>query len=928
MNPQQAATKSTRTFTRGLRMAAAVCLLGFASISALAMQVSEPLQGNITDAKGAVVGSAKVAIRNEKTGKTITVTTDGQGHFIVPNLPEGTYTVDAYTAGFRVTTKKGVHVGADHSDSLALTLQVGGATDEISVDADATGSVAAAYAPMDALLDEHSARTEITSAFIQNFTSPLADYGEAVNMAPGTFTTNGNGVGLGQSKTYFRGFSDGEYDIDFDGLPFYDTNSPTHHSWAFFPSQWLGGIDFDRSPGTASTIGPTPFGGSIHLLSKDLSPVQNIRGGISYGSWGTLLADVQYDSGAILPNKKLMTFIDVQHMDSKGYQSNNFQNRNAGSIKVQYKVSEKTVLTGFSGVLFVDANTPNFNATRCQMYGAAADGSYTCSTPALALYAGSGIRFYLAGNTDPYNPLSFAYNKYHVPTDFEYVGLKTQLPFHITLDFKPYTYNYDNSELYSNIANPITDGTTINGTKTYLGLPVIPCNVAVVKKGVTAIPCGVDKYNSYRKYGETLQVSQSSKLGVLRAGLWYEWARTNRHQFPSDPANGWADQTAPNFSELFWNNSYQPYAEYEFHVTKKLNIVAGTKFAYFKIDTKQYADDGKTIGNLCNTTVTPNVCSPFVTNHGSYTAWLPSADANYRILNNWSAYFQVSTGSIVPPSSVYDYNQTITASNPNPMIANPPKQQRSTTYQGGTVLKLKRLTLDMDAYHIKFQNSYTSSTNLDPAVFYLQPGSVTKGFEAESNVYFGHGLSAYVNATVGRAYYQGNVYTACTAGTGCTATTALLTETAPSNTLWVANTPTDTEAESITYQKKGFDIGLLNKRVGTQRLDNGSYHNQGTINPFNVTNAFLNYTVRRGSRFDQTKIRLSVNNLFDQHNFTNYGIGGSVASAPALVANGTTYADSFNTAGPTLINGADTVSILPGRSIVLSVTFGFTPSHH
>ena len=133
---------------------------------------------------------------------------------------------------------------------------------------------------MDALLEEHSARTEITQSFIANYTSPLADYGEAVEMAPGTYTTNGNGPGLGQSKTYFRGFPDGDYDIDFDGIPFYDTNTPTHHSWAFFPSQWLGGIDFDRSPGTASTIGPTPFGGSIHLLSMPIA-VADARGRIA-----------------------------------------------------------------------------------------------------------------------------------------------------------------------------------------------------------------------------------------------------------------------------------------------------------------------------------------------------------------------------------------------------------------------------------------------------------------------------------------------------------------------------------------------------------------------------------------------------------------------------------------------------------------------
>jgi iron complex outermembrane recepter protein len=42
-------------------------------------------------------------------------------------------------------------------------------------------------------------------------------------------------------------------------------------------------------------------------------------------------------------------------------------------------------------------------------------------------------------------------------------------------------------------------------------------------------------------------------------------------------------------------------------------------------------------------------------------------------------------------------------------------------------------------------------------------------------------------------------------------------------------------------------VGLFNKRVGTFYRDNSSYHNQGTINPFSVTNAFFNYTIRSGA---------------------------------------------------------------------------------
>jgi iron complex outermembrane receptor protein len=903
----------TTYYRWGTALLFSVCalLLSIAPQSLRAQSAATTLTGTVTDAKGGVLQSATVNAKNDSTGNVRTVKVDTQGHFSISGLTSGRYSLEISAPGFEVN-RRAVQLAAGQDQDVSIAMSIGGVSQQVTVEANSVGSIASALAPMDALLEARSARTLISQAFIQNFTSPVADYGEAVAMAPGTFTLNGNGTGLGQSKTYFRGFPDGNYDIDFDGIPFYDTNSPTHHSWAFFPSQFLGGIDFDRSPGTASTIGPTPFGGSIHLLSKELSPVQNVRGQFAYGSFNTYLYDGQYDSGNILPGHKLNFQVDVHHLQSDGYQTFNYQTRNAGSIKVQYKLSDKTVLTGFSGVIWLDANTPNFSATRCQMYGVAS--GYTC-TGTLAPFAGSGLNFLLTDNSDPVNYLNNVYNNYHVPTDFEYVGLHTELGHNIALDVKPYTYDYDNSEKYSNVT-PITEATTINGSKIYNGLTIAPCNVPVTKKGVTAIPCGVDKYNSYRKYGETSTISQVSKFGILRAGLWYEWAATFRHQFPSDPLNNWADQALSNFNEKFWTNSYQPYGEYELHVTRSLNITAGTKFAYYNIDTKQFADNGKTIGGLG--TNNPNT---FISNGGNYSAWLPSIDANYRLKSNWSVYGQVSTGSVVPPSNVFDFAQGPTGT----PVKTLPKQQRSTTYQTGTVLKLKRVTLDADFYHIRFQNSYSSTLDSsgEPAYF-LQPSSITKGFEAESNIYVAHGLSVYLNASVGRATYVGNLNVSCSgAAPVCTSSTPQINLTAPSG-LWVASTPSDVETEGVTYQRKAWDLALFSKRVGTLYADNGAYHNQATINPFTVTNAYFNYTLRTGGRFDQTKLRLSFNNLFDEHNITGDSITGT-ALTQSITANGTTYTDPFNTTGPTPIAGGDNISVIPGRSIMLSVTFGLSP---
>ena len=193
-----------------------------------------------------------------------------------------------------------------------------------------------------------------------------------------------------------------------------------------------------------------------------------------------------------------------------------------------------------------------------------ATAAYSCTSAdtanGLQPYTGAGVKFLLTNNSNPAGWFDYQYNSYAVPTDFEYVGLKTELGKGWTLDVKPYTYNYDNGEKYSNatpitestnaqvVANPslvpgaIVVGTGSKATAYFDGVAIAPCNVQVPKKNITALPCGIDKYNSYRKYGETGLGTQSLSLGIFRAGMWYEWARTNRHSTQVDPLNNWADQ--------------------------------------------------------------------------------------------------------------------------------------------------------------------------------------------------------------------------------------------------------------------------------------------------------------------------------------------------------------------------------------------------
>ena len=201
-------------------------------------------------------------------------------------------------------------------------------------------------APSQGSLTARSAQSLISNEFIRNYTSPISDYSQVLQMAPGTFNVSANGPGLGDTKTFFRGFKDGQYSMTYDGIPFNDTNDPTHHSWVFFPAQTIGSTVFERSPGSAASIGPSTYGGSVNLLSRSLGAQPLLNGTMSYGSFNTRMLDVDFNSGRFGPDGRSRFMIDAHEMRSDGYQTFNFQKRDAFSAKYQYTISDNTTLTG------------------------------------------------------------------------------------------------------------------------------------------------------------------------------------------------------------------------------------------------------------------------------------------------------------------------------------------------------------------------------------------------------------------------------------------------------------------------------------------------------------------------------------------------------------------------------------------------------
>ncbi len=713
--------------------------------------------------------------------------------------------------GFEIVRRSGIRASLGTPEDLTIGLSVANISETVTV---STALPAAAVAaPSQGSLTARSAQSLISAEYIRNYTSPFSDYSQVLQMAPGTFSTSANGPGLSDTKTFYRGFKDGYYSMTFDGIPFNDTNDPTHHSWVFFPAQTIGSTVFDRSPGSAATIGPSTFGGSVNMLSQSLSPDMRVAGTVSYGSFNTRLFDGEFDSGRFGAGGRSRLMIEGHEMKSDGYQTFNYQDRKAFSAKYQYAASETTTITAFSSVMQLNSNTPDQKgSTRAQI-------------------AQFGDNFLMTNN--PSSPLYYGYNFYNIPTNFEYVGVKTTLGGGWSIDDKVYTMRYHNQQNYNST-------TKISATS------------------------ATDKLNAYWKWGNLLPVTHVDGNGVFRTGLWTEYASTDRHQTPSSPLS-WVDSPLPNFHEQFGTTSLQPYAEYEWKATPALSFSPGVKYAWYKQDFTQFADNGAKIGNLNG--------QPSVQHAVAYDAWLPSIDAHYLVQPYWSMYAQYGKGQNIPPTSIFDVQGALVSIIPKPILTD--------TVQFGSVWKSGRATLDVDYYHIKVQNDYSATFDPDTGTteYFLGGDDVTQGVEAESTLLLGRGVAVYLNGTAGTAKYVDTHQ-------------------------WVQNAPKDTETIGLTYNMGSWNLGLFDKRVGRMFDDNGDAHEAVAIDPFNITNLFVNYQIGGASKLHTTRLRFAVNNLTDSHAITAVSLASKKSNIPS---------------------GGDLLTLMSGRSVSVSMTVGYSP---
>lgn len=537
----------------------------------------------------------------------------------------------------------------------------------------------------------------VNRSVIENVVPATADFNDVILLTPGASqTTNGNGPGLSESKINLRGFKDGNYNMTIDGVPFGDTNDPTHHSTSYFPNGTYEQIVVDRGPGNASQLGQANFGGNINIYTRAVDKDFGGRAEASYGTYNTQLYRGTLQTGE-LGSSGIKAVLVGEHKKTDGALSH--------SPLVADNVFGKVVIPVGQGTLSVVASYNNNYFNQADNNGATLD--------QVARY---GKGYALTSVDDP----NFAANPYYQTradwnftrkrSDFEIVRLQVPLTDRFSIDNKAYTYFYKN---YTVSASDITTpGATQSASPLVGGKPT---------KIAGDIP-GYIKLNQYRVYGDILQTRYDTGFGILTVGAWLEFSNTHRYRYDLDMSrstfgDGVILSRVDNYDQkttgqigidAAGNPVTGPLLELNGQPVPQ-NIQFDERSSWFQQQYFAQFDwkplDGLTITpGIKHVDFTRNILSPIATQkarrgtdaEANFKKTLPFLTANYQVHGNWSLYAQYARGFLIPALSNLEVQTNA------PLIPDP---TTTTNYQVGTVYAADTVNVDFDAYLIKLSNT-------------------------------------------------------------------------------------------------------------------------------------------------------------------------------------------------------------------------------
>jgi len=119
--PQSVTGQADKNFHHFLQLAI-LCLFAIILSPNLHAQATGSFSGNVLDKAGSALPGVTVTATSEETGLARDSKTNTSGHYLIPLLPVGTYTVRVDIAGFQSAASKSLHLQVDQARELDFSL--------------------------------------------------------------------------------------------------------------------------------------------------------------------------------------------------------------------------------------------------------------------------------------------------------------------------------------------------------------------------------------------------------------------------------------------------------------------------------------------------------------------------------------------------------------------------------------------------------------------------------------------------------------------------------------------------------------------------------------------------------------------------------------------------------------------------------------
>jgi Carboxypeptidase regulatory-like domain/TonB dependent receptor len=164
---------------------AAVALFVFSASRLQAQTQTGTITGTTEDTSGAALVGATVTVTNEGTNVSQSTVSDAQGRYTVPQLPVGTYDVEAKLTGFQTVVHKGITLTVGATPVVDFSLPIGKISETVNVEGEVS-QVETRSSEVSSL---------VTSTQMEDLPLNGRNYTQLLELAPGVIPINNSPAG-------------------------------------------------------------------------------------------------------------------------------------------------------------------------------------------------------------------------------------------------------------------------------------------------------------------------------------------------------------------------------------------------------------------------------------------------------------------------------------------------------------------------------------------------------------------------------------------------------------------------------------------------------------------------------------------------------------------------------------------------------------